>query len=127
MLSRLARAAHEYDEWLHQHVGRAYVAVLGWGLVASILGSLSVLGHALSKGRSSLPTLFILVFQTALLINQLAQWHELKQRRRRPKETGLTQAPQPPAPARQFSEIGSGRPELSRGTQAGTGDPVRIP
>jgi hypothetical protein len=86
MLKHLARAAAELDEWLHQHVGRAYVAILGWGLVVSIIGSLGVLGHALASGGTGLSPLAILVFQSALLVNQLAQWHDLQERRRRRKE-----------------------------------------
>ena len=87
MMKRLAFAAYELDEWLHQHVGRAYIAILSWGLVASILGSLRILGHAMSKGSGGLATLLALVFQAALLVNQLAQWHELRERRRRAKGT----------------------------------------
>jgi hypothetical protein len=89
MLKRLAKSAYELDEWLHQNVGRAYVAILGWGLVASIIGSLTVLSHALSSGRGGLTPLLTLVFQSALLVNQLAQWHELRERRRRRKEAVL--------------------------------------
>jgi hypothetical protein len=94
MLNRLARAAHQLDEWLHQNAGRAYVAILGWGLVASIIGSLRLLGHALSTGGTGLSPLIVLVFQTALLINQLAQWHDLQERRRRRKEAALRAASQ---------------------------------
>jgi hypothetical protein len=84
MLKRLARTAHELDEWLHINVGRAYVALLGWGLVVSILNSITKLGHALSSFG-----LITLVLQGALLINQLAQWHELRARKRRHKEPRL--------------------------------------
>jgi hypothetical protein len=87
MIKRLAFAAYELDEWLHQHAGRAYIAILSWGLVASILGSLRILGHAMSKGSGGLATLLALLFQAALLVNQLAQWHELRERRRRTKAT----------------------------------------
>jgi hypothetical protein len=83
MLKRIVQAAFELDGWLHEHVGRAYVAILGWGLVLSIIGSLGVLEKTLSSGKSSVTTLVVLVFQSALLVNQLAQWHELKSRRRR--------------------------------------------
>jgi hypothetical protein len=93
MIRNLASSAHELDEWLHQHVGRAYVAILGWGLVASIVGSLTVLGHALSNGGSGLSPLLVLVFQSALLVNQLAQWHELRERRRQRKNSGLGARP----------------------------------
>ncbi len=98
MLRRLAKSAHELDEWLHEHVGRAYVAILGWGLVASMIASLSVLSHALSRGRSGLTPLAILVFQSALLVNQLAQWHDLRERRRRRKEAVKTPRPEATRP-----------------------------
>jgi hypothetical protein len=81
MLSRLASSAHQLDAWLHHNVGRAYVAILGWGLVLSILASIAKLGNALSSFG-----LITLVFQAALLVNQLAQWHELRERRRRYKD-----------------------------------------
>jgi hypothetical protein len=81
MLDRISQTAQDLDEWLHQHWGRSYVAILGWGLVLSILGSLSVLRHAVLAGGSGLPPIVVLVFQAALLVNQLAQWHQLKARR----------------------------------------------
>jgi hypothetical protein len=81
MLSRLARKAHELDDWLHQNVGRAYVAILGWGLVLSIIGSIATLGRALTSFG-----FITLIFQAALLVNQLAQWHELRTRRRRHRD-----------------------------------------
>ena len=95
MLKRLAENAHELDEWLHQNVGRAYIAILGWGLVASMLASLKVLGNALSGGKSGIIPALVLVFQSALLVNQLAQWHDLRERRRRHKQAALTPAPKP--------------------------------
>jgi hypothetical protein len=85
MLGRISEKAHELDEWLHLHAGRSYVAILGWGLVLSILASLSALRHALLSGGSGLTAIVVLVFQGALLVNQLSQWHELKARRRRRK------------------------------------------
>ena len=83
MLKRLVLSAHELDEWLHQHVGRAYIAILAWSLVISMMASLRVLGHALSGGKSGVTPALTLVVQSALLVNQLAQWHDLRERRRR--------------------------------------------
>ena len=85
MIRRLARRAHELDDWLHQNFGRAYNAILGWGLVLSILASISTLGRALSSFG-----IITLVFQGALLVNQLAQWHELRERRQRYKDAGFS-------------------------------------
>jgi hypothetical protein len=93
MLDRIGQAAHELDEWLHRHAGRSYVAILGWGLVLSILASLSVLRHALLSGGSGLTPIAALIFQGALLVNQLSQWHELKARRRRRKTQRAGPAP----------------------------------
>jgi hypothetical protein len=92
MLNRLALRAHELDEWLHENVGRAYVAILGWGLVLSIFASVASLGRALTSFG-----FITLVFQAALLVNQLAQWHELRARRRRPKDAGLSPQLEPGA------------------------------
>ena len=89
MIGRLARAAHEWDAWLHENAGRTYIGILTWGLVVSIIGSLGVLGRALSGGEGGLAVIVVLVFQSALLVNQLAQWHELRQRRHLRRDAGL--------------------------------------
>ena len=82
MLKRIALTAHELDAWLHsQHPG-LYGGILRWGLVVSILGSLSTLRHAIDTDSVGVGSIVPLVFQAALLINQLAQWHELNERRR---------------------------------------------
>ncbi len=93
MLDRIARTAHEADQWLHQNAGRTYAAILGWGLVLSILGSLGILLHALSQGKDGLTILVVLVIQAALLVNQLAQWHEWQERRRRRKDAARAMKP----------------------------------
>ena len=82
MLQKLTERAHELDQWLHIHYGRSYVAILTWGLVLSIINSVSVVGRAFSRGHIGLTPLFVLVVQSGLLVNQLAQWHDLRQRRR---------------------------------------------
>jgi hypothetical protein len=40
-----------------------------------------------------LGTIAVLVFQSALLVNQLAQWHELRERRQRAKAADGRAAP----------------------------------
>lgn len=89
MLAKLSLRAHELDIWLHANVGRPYIAILGWGLVFSILDSLRSLSHTLTTESGSLfgqvKLLLILAFQAGLLINQLAQWHQHRQRHRRPR------------------------------------------
>jgi hypothetical protein len=94
VVAALARNAHILDEWLHENFGRAYYAILVWGLVASILGGLSTLGRALSSFG-----IITLVFQGALLVNQLAQWHELRERRR----SKAVRPGQPPASRDRYS------------------------
>ena len=89
MIKRLAEGAHELDQWLHVHAGRTYVAILTWGLVLSILNSVSVIGRAFESGSIGLTPLFILVIQAGLLVNQLAQWHDLRQRRRHRKTAAI--------------------------------------
>jgi hypothetical protein len=90
LLAKLSLRAHELDIWLHQNVGRPYIAILGWGLVFSIFDSLRTLSHTLAAEAtgmfSMIKLLLILAFQAGLLINQLAQWHQHRQRhsRKRP-------------------------------------------
>jgi hypothetical protein len=89
MIKKLAESAHELDQWLHIHAGRTYVAILTWGLVLSIISSISAIGRAFSRGSFGLTPLFILVIQAGLLVNQLAQWHDLRQRRRNRKPAAI--------------------------------------
>ncbi len=74
MLTNLIRRAHWLDGWLHEHVGRPYIAILGGGLFFSILDSLSSLRHTLFATAHGLgdmiKLLVVLAFQAALLINQ---------------------------------------------------------
>jgi len=87
LLAKLGLRAHALDIWLHENVGRPYIAILGWGLVFSIFESLRSLGHTLSSNADSMfgtvKVLLILAFQVGLLVNQLAQWHQHRQRHRR--------------------------------------------
>jgi hypothetical protein len=84
MIARLAQRAHLLDAWLHEHVGRIYTAILAWGLVLTIIESVRALSHEFGSGGDSnvLKLGFAVAFQLALLVNQLAQWHELRERRR---------------------------------------------
>jgi hypothetical protein len=83
MLGRFIRRAHRLDEWLHQNLGRPYTIILTIGLLISIGDSLDRLGRALSGlGGGELKLVMELVFQGGLLVNQIAQWHDLHERRR---------------------------------------------
>jgi hypothetical protein len=81
------RAAYWLDDWLRQHVGRFYTTILIWGLVVGIGASLTALGRAFTSGVGLGGKLAVIavaaVFQAALLINQLAQLHEHRERRMR--------------------------------------------
>jgi hypothetical protein len=100
LLAKFSLRAHELDIWLHENVGRPYIAILGWGLVFSIFESLRSLSHTLAENASGvfsmIKLLLILAFQAGLLINQLAQWHQHRQRHGR-KRPGRGVEP-PPAP-----------------------------
>ena len=88
MLNTLTRYAHWLDLWLHKHIGRPYESILAIGLGASIVASVTTLGHIVSTGgaalqRDLIETVGVAIFQVALLINQLAQLDEHRARRRR--------------------------------------------
>ena len=88
MLTNLTRLAHWLDLWLHKHLGRPYEAILAAGIGLSIVASVTTLGHIVEMGGANqngdvLKTVAVVIFQTALLINQLAQLDEHRVRRRR--------------------------------------------
>jgi hypothetical protein len=100
LLAKLSLRAHELDIWLHANVGRPYIAILGWGLFFSILDSLRSLGHTLGENATGLfsliKLLLILAFQAGLLVNQLAQWHQHRQRHARKRPGREVEAPPEP-------------------------------
>jgi|SRR5580658_213320 hypothetical protein len=88
MLSILTRHAHWLDLWLHRHIGRLYESILSIGLGLSIVASATTLARLVAAGGATLQrdlveTVGVVVFQVALLINQLAQLDEHRARRRR--------------------------------------------
>ena len=88
MLTNLTRWAHWLDLWLHKRLGRPYEAILTTGLVLSIVAIVTTLSAIIGAGGVNLKgdvlkTLGIVLFQAALLINQLAQLDEHRARRRR--------------------------------------------
>ncbi len=82
MISTLGAAAHWLDAWLREHLGRAYAATLGVGLVIGIIASLDGLGKAIGSGVDVLRIAGMVLFQLVLLTNQLAQFHDFRQERR---------------------------------------------
>ena len=86
MLDIVRSVAHLADAWLRGHV-RAYSAILNAGLVIAIVDSARKLAHAVSDRTvhdlgDVLGIASLLVFQGALLLNQLAQWHEYSEHMR---------------------------------------------
>jgi hypothetical protein len=67
--------------------------------VFSILDSLRSLGHTLTADTDSvfgtIKLLLILAFQAGLLVNQLAQWHQHRQRRSRNADATCRRSPEP--------------------------------
>lgn len=83
MIGVVIRAAHAIDAWLRLHLGRAYTITLGVGLVYGIIASVRGLSHAVGSNTSILKIVGMVLFQLALLINQLGQFHEYRQERLR--------------------------------------------
>jgi len=88
MLRFATRYAHWLDLWLRRRFGRPYTTILAIGIVLSISASIDSLGRVIGGGEKGvqgdiLKTAAFVVFQIALLINQLAQLDEHRQRRRR--------------------------------------------
>jgi hypothetical protein len=88
MLTTVTRYAHWLDLWLRKHLGRPYETILAVGLVLSIGASATDLGQIVGAGGVGMKggvvkTVAIVIFQAALLINQLAQLDEHRARRRR--------------------------------------------
>jgi hypothetical protein len=78
---KIAHDAHRLDAWLKANVGRPYTAILSIGLIIAMVDGVGKLSEKLSEGgeifSSHILTYGIsLVFQLALFINLLAQWHE---------------------------------------------------
>jgi len=82
----VARGAYWLDAWMREHLGRPYFAVLGAGLVYGIIASVFSLSHAMQSSASVVKILAMVLFQLALLINQLAQFHGYRQERRSRRE-----------------------------------------
>jgi len=71
---------------MREHLGRSYTAILGAGLVLSIISTLHGLGQAIGSSTSVLKIFAVVLFQLALLINQLGQFHDYRQERRLRRE-----------------------------------------
>jgi len=86
VIRELIRGASWLDAWLRENLGRPYTVLLGVGLVAGISASLSGLGAEFRSGQGLVRIAVTVLFQLALLINQLAQFHEHQEQRRLRRE-----------------------------------------
>ena len=73
--------AWRLDRWLNRRLGSPYRIVLAIGLAASISASWKALADSFKSTTNVLVILLIVVFQTALLINQVAQVHQRRRAR----------------------------------------------
>jgi hypothetical protein len=81
MAIKIAHKAHRLDAWLKANVGRPYTAILSIGLIIAMVDGVGKLSEKLSEGGELFSSHVLtygvsLVFQLALFINLLAQWHE---------------------------------------------------
>jgi hypothetical protein len=82
--------AWRLDRWMQRQFGTPYRVVLSAGLVASISASWSALVTTIHSSTNVAIIIATVVFQTLLLINQLAQMHQRRRarvRRRAMKQT----------------------------------------
>ena len=82
VVKTLLLSAHQLDAWLHEHLGRPYTAILGIGLVYGITDGVRGLTAAMADSTGDgIKVVAMVVFQVALLINQLGQFYEYRQLR----------------------------------------------
>lgn len=79
MIREIAEGAYRLDHWLKSRIGRLYSALLSVGLVGGIIASARSLLHAVGSPQNLAALAVTVVFQVALLVNQLGQLHEFRQ------------------------------------------------
>ena len=82
MINEVIHGAHRLDAWLREKLGRPYGVLLGVGLVLGIIASVKTLIHTAETTPDVLKVVAAIAFQIALLINQLAQFHEFREERK---------------------------------------------
>ena len=112
MIRELTRLAHRLDAWLREHLGRPYTVILAIGLVYGIIASMKALIHEAESRFDVFKLVTAVVFQLALLINQLAQFHEYRQEREARKARRTRRSSAAAAPIRGWT--GSGGPPRVR-------------
>ncbi len=82
MLGRAIQLADWLDTWLKDRVGWPYNSLLGSGIGMGIVASIATIDRALVSPSNVAVLGGTLLFQVALLINQLAQLHQMREERR---------------------------------------------
>jgi hypothetical protein len=86
MFSAAIRWADWLDTWLKANVGWPYNTLLGIALGTGIVAAVNQIQHELASPKNLALLGVTLVFQVALLINQLAQLHNFREERRARRE-----------------------------------------
>ena len=81
MIETVLKASSALDAWLREHLGRPYLAALGVGLVLGIVATVRELAEDIGSESVLKLSLFV-AFQAALLVNQLAQFHDYRRERK---------------------------------------------
>jgi hypothetical protein len=108
MIETVLKASSALDAWLREHLGRPYLAALGVGLVLGIIATVRELVDDIGS-ESVLKLLLFVAFQAALLVNQLAQFHDYRRERQERKA----------AKAAAQAGRGGGDPQAVRGQISG--------
>lgn len=83
MIGAMTSLAYRLDTWLREHLGRPYNVILGVGLVLAIIQGVREVVDVLGRPGDVLKIAVIVAFEAVLLLNQMAQLHEHRQRRRK--------------------------------------------
>jgi hypothetical protein len=85
MFGGLANIAWRVDQWMKEHVGRAYTVILTVGLVASLSANIRQVEAQISHAGNLAAIALTVAVDLILIVNQLAQLHEYRQARRERK------------------------------------------
>jgi len=96
MIETVLKASSVLDAWLREHLGRPYLAALGVGLVLGIIATVQQLAEDIGSDSVLKLSLFV-AFQAALLVNQLAQFHDYRQERKARRAAKAAMAGRPGA------------------------------
>jgi len=91
MIATILKFSSVLDAWLREHIGRPYLGALWVGLVLGIIATFQELMKDLSRHDSVVKLSLFIAFQAALLVNQLAQFHDYREERRRRREARTEQ------------------------------------